>query len=316
MPILAVGSVALDRVATAAGRVERAIGGSAVFFGAAASLLSEVRVVGVVGDDYPMSELDFLTDRGVDFGGVARLPGRSFFWSGEYGADFRSRKTLATRPGVFADFDPVVPEAWRDSRLLFLGNIDPELQRSVLDRTTKPDLVVADTMNYWIERTPEALMRVLGGIDVLMVNDEEVAQLSGATDLADAASWVRARGPGVVVVKRGEAGASLFAESWSYSCPSAAPARLRDPTGAGDAFAGGFMGCLDRDGRYDRAALCRAAAFGAAAGSLAVEDFSVERFRSLTRAELAARARAIARAAPPPEARGGRRRPADSARRA
>lgn len=316
MPILSLGTIALDCVSTPAGRVEQAVGGSAVFFCAAASLLSEVRVVGVVGDDYPLPELDFLRERGVDFGGVAQLPGPSFFWSGEYSEDFRSRTTLETRPGVLADFDPWVPEGWRDSGMLFLGNTDPELQLALLDRTDGPALVVADTMNYWIEETREALMQLLARVHILLVNDEEAVQLSGADDLAEAAACIRSLGPGVLVVKRGEAGATLYGEGWSHSCPSFAPDRLRDPTGAGDAFAGGFMGRLEREGCHDRGALCRAAAFGAAAGSFAVEDFSVERFRSLTADELAARARAIAPAAPPPVGasgtgaaqRGGRRR--------
>ncbi|MCY3809839.1 MAG: PfkB family carbohydrate kinase [Gemmatimonadetes bacterium] len=305
MPILSLGTIALDRVSTPAGRVEEAVGGSAVFFCAAASLLSEVRVVGVVGDDYPLLELDFLRERGVDFGGVAQLPGPSFFWSGEYSEDFRSRTTLETRPGVLADFDPRVPEGWRDSTMIFLGNTDPGLQLALLDRTEGPSLVVADTMNYWIEETREALMRLLARIDVLLVNDEEAVQLSGADDLAKAAACIRSLGPSVVVIKRGEAGATLYGAGWSHSCPSFAPDRLRDPTGAGDAFAGGFMGRLEREGRHDRVALCRAAAFGAAAGSFAVEDFSVERFRSLTVDELAARARAIALAAPPPAGTSG-----------
>ncbi len=300
VPILSLGTIALDRISTPAGRVEAAVGGSAVFFCAAASLLSEVRVVGVVGDDYPLLELDFLRERGVDFGGVAKLPGPSFFWSGEYSEDFRSRTTLETRPGVLADFDPRVPERWRHSTMIFLGNTDPGLQIALLDRTEGPALVVADTMNYWIEETREALMRLLARIDVLLVNDEEAVQLSGADDLGEAAACIRSLGPSVVVIKRGEAGATLYGEGWSHSCPSFAPDRLRDPTGAGDAFAGGFMGRLERDGRHDPVALCRAAAFGAAAGSFAVEDFSVERFRSLAADELAARAEAIALAAPPP----------------
>lgn len=307
MPILSLGTIALDRISTPAGRVEQAVGGSAVFFCAAASLLCEVRIVGVVGNDYPLLELDFLRERGVDFGGVAQLPGPSFFWSGEYSEDYRSRATLETRPGVLTDFDPRVPEGWRDSRMIFLGNIDPKLQLALLDRTEGAALVVADTMNYWIEEAREALMQLLARIDVLIVNDEEAAQLSGADDLAEAAARIRSLGPGVLVIKRGEAGASLYGEGWSHSCPSFAPDRLRDPTGAGDAFAGGFMGRLERDGRHDRVALCRAAAFGAAAGSFAVEDFSVERFRSLTADELAARAQAIALAAPPPMEAGGRR---------
>ena len=291
MAILSVGSVALDAVETPAGSVDGVVGGSAVFFSAAASLLTGVRVVGVVGDDYPLARLRFLHERGVDFTGLVRRPGENFFWGGRYGADFRARETIATRLGVFADFDPVVPAAWRDSGVVFLGNIDPDLQLRVLDQVRAPDLVAADTMNYWIERTPEALQRVLARSDVLFVNDEEVRQLAGEADLARAARRIRERGPATVVVKRGEDGADLFAGDWSFSCPACPPARMIDPTGAGDAFAGGFLGYLDRTGSLDAAALRRAVAFGAATGSCAVEEFSVDRFRDLSLADLDDRVR-------------------------
>ena len=278
--------MALDAVETPAGSVDGVIGGSAVFFSAAASLLTGVRVVGVVGDDYPLARLRFLRERGVDFTGLVPSPGESFFWGGRYSADFRTRETTETRLGVFAAFDPVIPQEWRDSDVVFLGNIDPDLQLGVLDQVRAPELVAADTMNYWIERTPDALLRVLSRLDVLLVNDEEARQFAGEADLARAARWIRERGPGLVVVKRGEDGADLFADGWSFSCPACPAARLTDPTGAGDAFAGGFLGYLDRTGSRDAAALRRAAAYGAATGSCAVEDFSVDRFRDLSLAAL------------------------------
>lgn len=286
MQILSVGSVALDAVETPAGSVDGVIGGSAVFFSAAASLLAPVRVVGVVGDDYPLAKLRFLRDRGVDFAGLARLPGESFFWGGRYSDDFLSRETTVTRLGVFAAFDPAVPPAYRDSRIVFLGNIDPELQLGVLDQVRSPDLVAADTMNYWIERTPDSLMRVLARLDILLVNDEEACQLAGEDDLAAAARWIRRHGPTLAVVKRGEDGAVLFADDWTFSCPAFDVERIIDPTGAGDAYAGGFLGHLACAGSYDRAALKRAAMYGAATGSCAVEAFSVDRFRTLTLREL------------------------------
>ncbi len=286
MPILAVGSVALDAVETPAGCVDGVIGGSAVFFSAAASLLTGVRVVGVVGDDYPLARLHFLHERGVDFTGLDRRPGQSFFWGGRYAADFRTRETTETRLGVFADFDPVIPRDWRASELVFLGNIDPELQLGVLDQVDAPGLVAADTMNYWIERDRAALHRVLTRLDVLLVNDEEARQLAREGDLERAARWIRQRGPGIVVVKRGEEGADVFADDWTFSCPASPPARITDPTGAGDAFAGGFLGYLDRTGSRDSGVLRRAVAYGAATGSCAVEDFSVDRFRDLSLAEL------------------------------
>ena len=293
MQILSVGSVALDAVETPAGSVDGVIGGSAVFFSAAASLLAPVRVVGVVGDDYPMAQLRFLGDRGVDFGGLERLPGESFFWGGRYSEDFRRRETTVTRLGVFAAFDPSVPPAYRDSRIVFLGNIDPELQLGVLDQVRSPDLVAADTMNFWIERTRDALMRVLSRLDILLVNDEEALQLAGGDDLAAAARWIRRRGPTLVVVKRGGDGAVLFADGWTFSCPAFDVAAIVDPTGAGDAFAGGFLGHLARTGSYDEAALRRATTYGAATGSCAVEAFSVDRFRTLSLAELEDRVRTL-----------------------
>ena len=331
--LLAVGSVALDGVTTPAGSVDGVIGGSAVYFSAAASLLAPVRLVGVAGDDYPLGELDFLRRRGVDLAGLERRPGDSFYWAGRYrGEDLGLRDTIETRLGVFADFDPVVPAAFRDSEVVFLGNIDPVLQRSVLDQSPARRLAAADTMNYWIEGSPDALMSVLAGLDILFLNDEEAVQLSGRADLSDAAEWIRARGPAVVVVKRGARGAVLFAEGWAWSCPAHPPDRLEDPTGAGDAFAGGFMGSLARElagaapvgaavaedamiperealpgsptssqrlrwsgeAPATRGALRRAAAFGCAMGSLAVETFSVDRFRDLDLAEAQARAGRLA----------------------
>ncbi len=291
MQILSVGSVALDAVDTAAGSVDGVIGGSAVFFSAAASLLAPVRVVGVVGDDYPLAQLRFLRDRGVDLAGLARLPGESFFWAGRYSDDFRSRETTLTRLGVFAAFDPTVPPAHRDSEIVFLGNIDPELQLGVLDQVRSPKLVAADTMNYWIERTPDALAQVLSRLDVLLVNDEEARQLAGEDDLAAAAAWIRRRGPARVVVKLGEDGAVVFADGWTFSCPACPVARLVDPTGAGDAFAGGLLGHLARTGSIGAAALRRAAMYGTATGSYAVEAFSVDRFRTLSLRELEDRVR-------------------------
>lgn len=279
--ILAVGSVALDAVETEAGRVDGVIGGSAVFFAAAASLLTRVRVVAVVGDDYPLGQLRFMRERGVDFEGLARAPGESFFWGGRYSADFRTRVTTETRLGVFADFDPEVPAAYGDSRVVFLGNIDPVLQLRVLDQMRAPRLVAADTMNFWIERTPRALDRVLARLDVLFVNDEEAMQLAGDDDLTRAADRIRGRGPEVVVVKMGDEGCVVFGRGWDFRCPACPVPEVIDPTGAGDAFAGGFLGYLDRVGSFRRDDLRKAAEYGSAMGSYAVEAFSVDRFRTL-----------------------------------
>lgn len=294
MPILAIGSVALDAVETPDAAVDRVIGGSAVFFCAAASLLAEVRVVGVVGDDYPLDRLRFLEARGTDFAGLVQLPGESFFWAGRYSEGFRTRETTETRLGVFGSFDPRVPAPWVDSPFVFLGNIDPVLQLGVLDQIRAPGLVAADTMNFWIERTREPLLAVLPRLDVLFVNDEEAMQLSGLADLAGAAAWIRERGPGVVVVKRGEDGAVAFGRGWTLTCPGYRVGRVVDPTGAGDAFAGGFLGFLARAGSGGREDLAGALAHGAAMGSFAVEAFSIDRFRNLSLEEVDGRAAALA----------------------
>lgn len=294
MSVLAVGSVALDSVETPHGSADRVIGGSTVFFCAAASLLGRVRVVAVVGDDYPLAQLRFLEARGVDFEGLVQVPGESFFWSGRYGEGFRTRETTETRLGVFGAFEPRIPAAWSESEFVFLGNIDPVLQLCVLDQVRSPALVAADTMNFWIERTRESLLGVLARLDVLFVSDEEAMQLAGLDDLAAAAKWIRERGPGLVVVKRGEEGAVGFHPDWTLSCPGYPVARVVDPTGAGDAFAGGFMAFLARAGSWSREDLAGALAHGAAMGSFAVEAFSVDRFRDLAPGEAGRRAATLA----------------------
>lgn len=294
--VLAIGSVALDSVETPHGSVERVIGGSAVFFCAAASLLTGVRLVGVVGDDYPLGELAFLEARGVDLGGLVQLSGESFYWAGRYHDGFRTRETLATRLGVFTAFDPQVPAGWRHSRLVFLGNIDPVLQLRVLEQVRSPRLVAADTMNFWIDGAREAFLNVLARLDVLFVNDEEAKQLAGEADLGRAAGWIRDRGPGMVVVKRGEDGAVLFGPGWALDCPGHPVARVVDPTGAGDAFAGGFLGFLASRGSWKREDMAGAVAHGAATGSYAVEAFSVDRLRNLAGEDVAQRAALVSEA--------------------
>lgn len=304
MSVLVVGSVALDAVEAPSGAVDGVVGGSANYFASAASLFTGVRVVGVVGDDYPVDRLRFLVDRGVDLAGLVQLPGESFFWAGRYLDGFKARETLETRLGVFAAFDPVIPPAFRDSEAVFLGNIDPVLQLGVLDQVRAPRLVAADTMNFWIEGARDALLEVVSRIDLLFVNDEEAAQLSGHENLAEAARWIRDRGPGLVVVKRGERGATVFAADWSFSCPAHRVPAVIDPTGAGDAFAGGFLGYLDRVGSgvpaRSHADLQRAVICGSAMGSYAVEAFSVDRFRHLDAGEVDERVAALAGAAREP----------------
>ncbi|MDA0329560.1 MAG: PfkB family carbohydrate kinase [Gemmatimonadetes bacterium] len=286
MSILCVGSVALDSVETPFGQADRVLGGSAVYFSAAATLFSPVQVVGVVGDDYPLAELRFLADRGADLSGIEQRRGESFFWAGRYHYDLNSRDTLETKLGVFADFEPKIPELFRDASHVFLGNIDPKLQHDVLDQVTSADVVACDTMNYWIEGNRDSLIDLLGRVRILMVNDEEVRQLAGEVNLLKAARWVQSRGPEFVIVKKGEHGAILFAKDWLFYVPGFPLEEVFDPTGAGDSFAGGFMGHLARSGSMTPAALRRAMVYGSALGSFACERFSVERLRDVRADEI------------------------------
>ncbi len=292
MGLLVVGSVALDSVETPFGRTENALGGSAVFFAAAGSLLHPVQVVGVVGRDYPMQDLGRLARRGLDLRGVTVADGESFRWAGKYGFDLQTRETLETRLGVFANFKPVIPEPFRDAEFVFLGNIDPELQLQVLEQVHQPRLVACDTMNYWIQGKRTALLKLLEKVDVLLVNDSEVRELSGDWHIHRAARWVLDRGPKYVVVKKGEHGAVLVERERIFYVPAFPLDDVFDPTGAGDSFAGGFMAHLARTGDVSEKNLRLAMVYGSAMGSFAVERFSIGRFEEITPGDVSARVRA------------------------
>jgi sugar/nucleoside kinase (ribokinase family) len=293
MSILVVGSVALDTVETPFGRADDALGGSATFFSAAASLFGPVQLVGVVGDDYPLHALGFLAERGVDLAGLEQAHGESFRWSGVYAFDLNTRETLETRLGVFADFEPKIPEGFRDAEWVFLGNIDPELQLGVLDQVHQPKFVACDTMNLWIDIKRDRLLELLKRVDLLLVNDAEARQLSGDFNLSRAARWIMDRGPRYLIIKKGEHGAILFTPQSVFFAPGFPLEEVFDPTGAGDAFAGGFMGHLAQGGRVDDGDLRRAVIYGSVLGSFAVERFSVERFKDLTAEEIEDRVRAF-----------------------
>lgn len=291
MSLLVVGSIALDSVETPFGTTADALGGSAVFFAYAASLLHPVQMVGVVGGDYPMDTLRRLARRDVDLSGVEQQPGESFRWKGKYSYDLQNRETLETRLGVFAEFNPLLPESFRRARYLFLGNIDPELQLAVLDQTDSAEFVAADTMNYWIHSKRDVLLELLRHVDVLMVNDGEARELSGDWNIYRAARWIIRAGPKMVVVKQGVYGAVLVDDSRTFYVPAFPLEEVFDPTGAGDAFAGGFMGQVARTHDVSPAGLRRAMVYGATMGSFAVERFSVYRFDEIGPAEVTARAR-------------------------
>ena len=293
MTLLVVGSVALDSIFTPFGETADALGGSAVFFAAAASLLHPVQVVGVVGTDYPMQELARLAPRGIDWSGVESAEGESFRWKGKYSYDLQSRETLETRLGVFADFQPKLPASARDAELLFLGNIDPELQLGVLEQVRRPKLVACDTMNYWIQSKKPALMRLLERVDLLMVNDGEARELSGDWNIHRAGRWILQHGPKRVVIKQGEYGAILMDATRTFYVPAFPLEEVFDPTGAGDAFAGGFMGYLACCGDVGDADLRRAMIYGATMGSFAVEGFSIKGLEGITREDVERRARSF-----------------------
>ncbi len=302
MSIVCVGSVALDSVKTPSGARGEALGGAATYFSAAASLFTHVDIVAVVGEDFPRQHVDFLASKGIGLEGLERRPGRTFRWTGEYGFDLNEARTLKTELNVFESFHPKVPATLRKSEWLFLGNIDPRLQLDVLNQIEKPRLVAADTMNYWIAGSAEPLKKLLARIDLLFVNDSEARQLSGESNIVKAARVIQGLGPRIVCIKRGEYGAMLFLppESRSqgqgpghshdgeqiFSLPSMPLAEVQDPTGAGDSFAGGFLGSLAAGGKVDAQSLRRSAVLGTVLASFTVERFGLERLGSLTTAEV------------------------------
>jgi sugar/nucleoside kinase (ribokinase family) len=282
MNLLVVGSVAYDSVETPHSSMDRILGGSATFFSVAASFFAKVRLVAVVGDDFRDEDVTVLRDAGVDLEGLQHAEGKTFSWGGRYHANMNVRDTLFTELGVFKSFRPELPDSYRSSEMVFLGNIHPELQLEVLDQVKSPRLVAADTMNFWIEGEEPTLRSVLKRIDVLTVNDDEVRQLSGEHNLVRAARIVRAMGPKWLIVKRGEHGALLFTESRVFAVPAYPLEEVRDPTGAGDSFAGGFMGYLARERSISESVVRRAMVMGSVMASFSVEAASLQGLQGRT----------------------------------
>lgn len=280
-PLLVVGSVGLDTVETKSDRRAEILGGAASYFSVAASFFAPVRLTAVVGSDFPAPHTALLERHGVDLEGLERVPGKTFRWSGRYAADFNTRTTLDTQLNVFQDFAPKLPAAWRSSPYVFLANIDPTLQLDVLSQVERPRFVACDTMNFWIEGKRAELERLLTRVDMLLLNDEEARLLSGLSSLPAAARAIRAMGPKAVVIKRGDAGALLFHEGGVFAAPAFPIETVVDPTGAGDSFAGGFMGWIARTDATSPAGIRTALILGSVLASYCVEDFSLDRFRSL-----------------------------------
>ena len=289
MSILVVGSVAYDTVETPLGRAERVLGGSASFFSVAASFFAPVNLVGVVGDDFGPAQLAAFRGRQIDLTGLERMPGKTFHWQGRYSQDLNSRDTIRTDLNVFEFFEPKIPEEYRRSEIVFLGNIDPGLQRRVLEQVERPRVVACDTMNFWIKGKPEELRETLGMVQVLLINDQEARELSGEWNLVRAARAIRAMGPRTLVVKKGEHGVLMFTDHGSFAAPAMPLEHVVDPTGAGDSFAGGFIGYLASAPEVGDAALRQAVVMGSTLASFCVEAFSLDRLLTLTRPEIEAR---------------------------
>jgi sugar/nucleoside kinase (ribokinase family) len=289
--ILAVGTVALDSIETPFGSANDVLGGSATYISLAARYFcDDVRLVGVVGGDFPRRYLDMINDAGVDTEGLTiDDEGRTFAWRGRYHYDMNERDTLSTELNVLETFNPEVPERYRDSRFVCLGNLDPTIQRKVLQQIRKPEMVICDTMNFWIEHTPDSLRETLRLVDCLIVNDAEARELSGVPNLMRAARMIREMGPRIVIIKKGEHGALLFTNGTIFSAPAFPLENINDPTGAGDTFAGGFAGYLARQSRLDDDTLKRAVIFGSAMASFCVEQFGPDSLVGLEEALISRR---------------------------
>ncbi|HEY7350610.1 MAG TPA: PfkB family carbohydrate kinase [Ktedonobacterales bacterium] len=291
MAILVVGSIGIDLVETPFGRAEDILGGAAAHFCAAASFYDTVNMIGVVGTDFPQAYLDYFRSRGADIAGIQIVEGSTFRWGGRYHLDMNTRDTLYTELGVFADFHPIIPASYRSAPILFLANIHPSLQNEVLDQTTSARLRVLDSMNFWISSTPKELKEVIGKVDVLLMSEEEARQYADVPGLVTAAHKILADGPRMIVIKQGSYGALLFSKDGSFFAAPAYPLEeVRDPTGAGDAFAGGFIGYLARasqkNGDLTTTDFKRALVHGNIMGSFHCEDFGMSRLKTLSPGEI------------------------------
>ena len=287
MSLLVVGSVAFDAVETPFGKCDQMLGGSASHFSISASFFTDVSIVGVVGGDFTEADGEIFHERNIGTGDLERIPdGKTFRWAGRYEYDLNVAHTLDTQLNVFADFKPKLSDASKASRLLFLGNIQPDLQREVREQMPNAELVALDTMNLWIENTRDSLVRTIKGVDVVIINDAEARQLTGIPNLIKAAREILTWGPKALIVKRGEYGAALFTPENYFAIPAYPLESVFDPTGAGDTFAGGFMGYLSSQEKLDEAAMRRAMIFGSVMASFNVEEFGTERVRRLTHEEI------------------------------
>jgi sugar/nucleoside kinase (ribokinase family) len=294
MSLLVVGSVAYDSIITPLAQADEVLGGSATFFATAASHFTPVNLVAVVGDDFNHQEIDFLRERRVNLDGLQTVPGKTFRWKGRYLDNMNDRETIYTQLNVFETFKPVLPEHYRNSPFVFLANIGPELQYDVMQQVTKPTFVAMDTMNFWISGAPESLAKILRLVDCLIINDTEVKMLSGVDNVFIGAKKVQELGPETLIVKKGEHGALLVHGEHYFYCPAFPVTTLSDPTGAGDTFAGGFMGYLAESGQATEDHLRRAVLYGSALASYCVEGFGVSAIKKLQFSDIQLRVDALA----------------------
>ena len=295
MSILVVGSVALDSIETPFGKRNEILGGSATYFSLAASLFGKVDIVAAVGEDFPTSAMMMFKNRDIGTDGLAVRHGKTFRWKGRYDYDLGSANTIYTHLNVFKDFKPEIPDSSKDSKFVFLANIDPDLQHSVLSQMNRPKLVACDSMNYWIENKRGSLERLLKKVDILLLNDSEARQLSGEPNLIKAARSLVSSGPEAVIIKRGENGVLYFSKGAHFIAPAYLLESLYDPTGAGDTFAGGMMGYLANAGKIDESAIRKAVIYGTIMASFAVEDFGVKRLLGITMNDVRVRYRQFER---------------------
>lgn len=289
MGIVVVGTVAFDTVETPFGRGENVLGGSATYFSTSASFFTDVSLVAVVGEDFPEEHVRFLQSRDINTDGLQRIPGKTFHWTGRYGYDLNEAQTLDTQLNVLMEFRPDLPQSYRDAEYLFLANIDPDLQMEVLEQVRSPRLVACDTMNFWISSKPEALRKVLQKVDIVVINEGEARQFTGEANLVKAARRIIDLGCKRLVVKRGEYGVLMFTADSVFAAPAWPLEEVFDPTGAGDTFAGGFMGYLANTGDLSEDGIRQAIVFGSVMASFNVEDFSLERMKHLEYGEIEAR---------------------------
>lgn len=282
MSVLVVGSVALDTIKTPLGKAKNILGGSATFSAVSASVFVPVKLVAVVGEDFPKKYLTLLKSKRIDLEGLKRAPGKTFRWEGEYGWDFSSPKTIATHLNVFGKFNPKIPASYRKSKYVFLANIDPQIQEKVLNQVDKPKIVACDTMNYWIENKRKHLLKLLKRVDICLLNEGEAKELVHEVNLIKAGREVAKLGPRVVVIKKGEHGVLLFSQKHIFATPAYLLESVYDPTGAGDTFAGGFMGYLAKNKKCNQQSLREAVVYGNIMATFAVEDFSLRRLEKVT----------------------------------